>query len=363
MKKISILFLTLSACTQLLLSCNHAGEQATERHPYIIPDSVLHSTRFDTTQICPVKDAITLTGSVDFDQDHQVNIFPLVSGIVQDIKVQPGDQVQAGQVLAVVKSSEMAGYSSNLITAESNLAVAKKNLEAQKDLYKSGLSSQLDVTAAQSNYDQAAGQLEMVRRVLKINGNNTQGDYIVKSPINGFIVQRNVSNNTMIRTDNGTSLFTISDLRQVWVQANVYESNIDKVHVGDSVQITTVSYPNRVFRGKIDKVMNVLDPSSKVMKVRIILPNPDYLLKPQMFTRSVIYKEYNQQSVCVSASSLVYDHSQYYVLVYQGKGIAEIRPVEVQSMVANKAYLSAGVKEGEVLVSSNSLLIYDALNN
>ena len=120
-----------------------------------------------------------------------MNIFPIVSGNVEDVRVQLGDYVSAGQTLGTVKSSEMAGYSNNLVIAETGLTSAKKQLDATQDLYKSGLASVLDLTTAQTNYDQAVAQLEMVKRVLKINGNNTQGDYIIKAPISGFVVQKN----------------------------------------------------------------------------------------------------------------------------------------------------------------------------
>src|SRR5664279_6595542 len=114
------------------------------------------------------------------------------------------------------------------------------------------------------------------------------GEYIVRSPIDGFVVERQVNNNMMIRSDNATALFTISDLKNVWVMANVYESNITAVRMGDSVNITTLSYPGKIFRGKIDRIMNVLDPSNKVMKLRIVLGNPGYLLKPEMFASVVV---------------------------------------------------------------------------
>ncbi|MFX5884882.1 efflux RND transporter periplasmic adaptor subunit, partial [Acinetobacter baumannii] len=85
----------------------------------------------------------------------------------------------------------------------------------------------------------------------------------MRSPINGFIVQKNVTNNIAIRTDNSAAIFTISDLKNVWVQANVYEGNINLVHLGDEVDVKTISYPDKVFKGKIDKMLNVLDPNSK----------------------------------------------------------------------------------------------------
>ena len=358
-----ILFLFSLISTMLIGCSNDPVNTASDRMPYTIPDSLMKQIALDTVSTCPLVNAITLTGSVDFDQDHQVNIYPPVSGNIQDVKVQLGDYVQAGQILAVVKSSEMAGYSNNLIIAETNVTNTKKQLDAAKDLYKSGLSSQLDVTTAQVNYDQAIGQLEMVKRVLKINGNNTQGDYVVKSPISGFIVQKNITNNTVIRADNGNNIFTISDLKDVWIQANVYESNINKVHLGDPVQITTLSYPDRVFTGKIDKVINVLDPTSKVMKVRVVLQNSDYALKPSMFTSVKVISPGNTEAICVSDKALVFDNSRYYVLKYSGNKKAVITPVDVLSMFGNKVYLKSGVNIGDKVIASQTLLIYDALNN
>jgi cobalt-zinc-cadmium efflux system membrane fusion protein len=166
-----------------------------------------------------------------------------------------------------------------------------------------------------------------------------------------------------IRTDNGNNLFTISDLKNVWVQANVYESNISSIHLGDSVNITTLSYPGRIFKGKIDKVINVLDPTNKVMKVRVVIANPDYALKPLMFTSVQVTDKANQQSLCVSKSALIFDHSQYYVLKYKEKGIATITPVTIKSIYADKVYLADGVNIGDKVVASEAILIYEALNN
>lgn len=354
--------LLFAAC--LLQSCGSKKEtEVAAREKYIIPDSLLKTLTIDSVQKKPLVDAITLTGSVDFNQDNQVSIYPLVSGNIQNMKVQIGDYVNAGQVLAIVKSGEMANYGNNLINAQTNLTVTKKNLEAQKDMSKSGLSSSLDLAAAQSNYDQAVAQLEMVQRILKINGNNSKGDYIIKSPISGFIVQKNITNNTSIRTDNGSVLFSISDLKNVWVQANVYESNISKVHLGDEVDVTTVAYPDRVFKGKVDKILNVLDPTSKVMKMRVALSNADYALKPQMFTRITVTNKGNGEALCIPTKALIFDHSQYFVLAYHGKGSADITPVTVINTIGDKTYLSGGVQQGQQVVASQAILIYEALNN
>ena len=345
-------------------SCKSEKKQvAQETHKYVIPDSLMRTLEIDTVKTIPLINSIRFTGMVDVNQDNQVNIFPLVSGNAKDIKAQLGDYVTAGQQLATVSSSEMAGFTNSLVVAETNLSTTRKQLEASKDLFKSGLASSLDVTTAQTNYDQAVAQLEMAKRVLNINGNSTNGIWVVKAPVSGFIVQKNITNGTTIRTDNGNAIFTISDLRNVWVWANVYESNIGNIHLGDEVAVTTISYPGKVFKGKVDKILSALDPVTKVMKVRVIIDNPLYELKPQMFASIIIANPENTQALSVSSKALIYDNSRYYVLVYNGHGDASITPVEVLNALGDKTYIKSGIKDGDKVISSQAIQIYGELNS
>ena len=282
--KFSLYSILLSGGLIGLASCSSKTTQNdSARAAYEIPDSVMKTLVIDTVRISNIMNSIKFNGVVDFNTDKVANIFPLISGNVQNVKAQLGDYVKAGQILGTVKSSEIANYNAALITAESNVKLTAALLARTQDMAKSGLASQVDVTTAKVNYDQAVATKNAAEKILSINGNNLQGEYLIKSPIEGFIVQKNVTNGMSIRSDNGNPLFTISDLKEVWVQANVYEANIDKVHEGDQVDVMTITYPDKVFKGKIDKLMNVLDPTNRVMKMRVVLPNPGYLLKPQMF--------------------------------------------------------------------------------
>jgi membrane fusion protein, heavy metal efflux system len=356
--------LILAAGSSFLQSCSETVAKASDdRLPYIIPDSLVKTLTIDTVKQGELINALTLTGQVDFNQDREVNLFPLISGNVQDAKIQLGDYVTKDQILAVVKSSEMAAYSNNLTIAETNLTATKKQLDATQDLYKSGLASNLDVITAQVNFDQALAQLGMVKRVLKINGDDTSGNYFVKSPISGFVVQKMVTNSMAIRPDNTNPLFTISDLKTVWVWANVYEANLDRIHMGDNLDVTTLSYPGRVFRGKVDKIMHVLDPNSKVTKVRVVIDNPDYALRPQMFASVTVTNTDHKQALYVPLSALMFDHSQYYVLTYQGNGNASITPIEKLGVYGDKVYIQEGIKIGDRVIASDVVQIYDQLNN
>ncbi|HET7002483.1 MAG TPA: efflux RND transporter periplasmic adaptor subunit [Puia sp.] len=344
-------------------SCHDKPEPAEEKKGYVLPDSLLKTIEIDSVTSSRVMNTLTLTGKVDFNGDNVIKIFPTISGQVSEIKVMPGDYVKQGQVLAVIRSSDMAGYSNDFVNARSNLEIAKKTMEATNDMYKSGLASQKDQLAAQEGYYQAESAFEKAKRVINLNGGSMNGEYTLKSPIDGFVVDRQVNNNMMIRSDNSTALFTISDLKNVWVMANVYESNISNVKMGDSVNITTLSYPGKIFRGRIDKVMNVLDPSNKVMKLRIVLANPGYLLKPEMFASVVVNTTENKNMVSIRSRALIFDHSQYYVLVYKSPSDISIRPVEVQNTVGDRTFITGGLSEGERLIGTEALLIYQELNS
>jgi membrane fusion protein, heavy metal efflux system len=356
--------ITILAFMVGLYSCSSKENETAEdtRGPYVIPDSVLKTLQIDTVKMSSLTNAIKFNGIVDFNPDKVANVFPLISGNVQDIRAELGSHVTKGQVLGVIKSAEMANYNAALVNAETNVTLNASLLAKQQQMAEGGLASQLDVTTAKVNYEQAKAAKIAAEKVLNINGNNRQGEYLIKSPIDGFIVQKNVTNGMAIRPDNGNNLFTISDLKDVWVEANVYEANIDKVHQGDEVEVTTITYPDQVFKGKIDLLMNTLDPANRVMKMRVVLQNPDYKLKPQMFATVTVNQHLNQDAIAIPASALVFDHSQYYVIVYKSPKDVQLRSVELLSSSPTTAFIKSGLTVGERVIASQTILIYGALN-
>jgi cobalt-zinc-cadmium efflux system membrane fusion protein len=362
--KISVYSSLLAGSFIYLSSCKSKDTTPSDvRAPYEIPDSLAKTLKIETVKMSDMTAAIKFNGIVDFNTDKVANIFPLVSGNVTDVKAELGDYVKAGQVLATVKSSEIANYNAALTTAKANVSLNATLLAKQQEMAKSGLASQVDVTTAKANYEQALAAENAASKVLSINGNNMNGEYQVKAPIDGFVVQKNITIGMAIRPDNSANLFTVSDLKEVWVQANVYEANINTVHEGDSVDVTTLTDPNKVYKGKISRLTNVLDPTNRVMKMRVVLPNPDYSLKPQMFATVTVNNDMGKQAISVPFSALVFDHSQYYVLVYRSNKDVQIRPVEIISTNNRTAYIKSGVEPGEQVIASQAILIYGALNN
>lgn len=363
MKRPRLFILLLSFLSLLFTSCGKEEQKAGERSSYIIPDSLLKTLVIDTVAYQPLIASLQFNGIIDAVPDKVSNVFPLISGNVQDAGLQPGDYVRKGQALGEIQSPEMAGYVAGLISAAAAEKLAEQQLNRTKELAKSSLAADIDVTQAEVNYRQSVAAKEQAEKVLGINGNNPKGHYTIKAPEEGFITQKNVTNGMAIRTDNANPLYTIADLSTVWVLANVYEANISKVHEGDEASIATITYPNQVFKGKVTKLMNTLDPSNRVMKMRIAIPNPGYLLKPQMFATITVNNRLPGEALAIPARALVFDNSQYYAVVYQSARDISLRPVELLSMNGNTAYIKSGLQAGEKLIGSNTILIYTALNN
>ena len=333
---------------------------------FCLNDTLVTNIKLDTALTRPVQNELTLSGKVDFDEKGVFKIFPLVGGHVLDVKVELGNYVEKGQVLAIIKSGEIADYEKQLIEARSNLQLSQKNMDVAQDMFKAGLTSERDLLEAKKEYQNAQADIQKIQEIFKIYNITRNSEYVVKAPAAGFIAEKHINRDTQIRSDDAGNIFTISSMKQIWVMANVYETDIAKIQSGQEVEVTTLSYPDKVFRGKIDKSMNIIDPETRVMKVRIRMENPDYLLKPEMFTTvRVKYTNPNdkQQMIAVPSQNIIFDKSRNFVVVYRKKCDIEVREVEIFRTTGNQTYIKGGLEEGERLISQNQLLVYNALNS
>ncbi|RKR80021.1 cobalt-zinc-cadmium efflux system membrane fusion protein [Mucilaginibacter gracilis] len=346
------------------VACKDNKPQATESKQVCISDSLAKMITVDTAKTTSMKDELNLSGEVSNDDNNVVKVFPFSSGQVIDVKVSLGDKVSKGQTLAMMRSADIAGNYTDLSSTQSDVAVTKRQLEQAEYLYKNGIASERDYTEAKENYNKAVAANNKVKSQLTINGGgNTaaNGMLIIKAPQNGYIVEKNITSGSFIRQDNNGSMFTISNMKDVWIWANVFESDISKVKVGYTAKVTTLAYPDKVFMGKVNEVSSVLDPDNKVMKIKIALPNPDMLLKPQMFTNVTITNNENKQSVAIPAKAIVFDNSKNFVVVYNSKCDLKVREVSVIKTVDDVTYIASGLNPGDKVISKNQLLLYDAL--
>jgi cobalt-zinc-cadmium efflux system membrane fusion protein len=184
---------------------------------------------------------------------------------------------------------------------------------------------------------------------------------VIIAPRNGYVLEKKISSGAFIRNDNADNLFSIGDIGDVWIWANVYESDIAKVKEGYIAKVTTLSYPDSVFTGKVDKISQVLDPQSKVMKVRIVLPNKTLSLKPEMFANVSIENKEGQPALCIPTTAIVSDFGKNYVVLYRGNCDLKVKEISVLKTISEKTFLSGGLEEGDRFLSSNQVLFFRAL--
>jgi membrane fusion protein, heavy metal efflux system len=331
---------------------------------FCIEDTMVTMMRLDTVKYEEVKNEINLNAKIAFDQEQVVKIYPLSGGFAESVEVELGDKVKKGQILARIASSDIVNLEKDLSQSEANLSIAEKNLSAAKDMYSSGISSQKEYVTVEKEYNKANSEVIRIHSLMKLYGASDNGHYFIKSPIDGYIVERKINPSIQIRSDNSDNIFTISDLKNVWVLANVYESDINKVEEGFPVQVSTISYPDLLFPGKIDRVYNVLDPATRAMKVRIKLDNKDYKLKPEMYANVHVAYKGNNKMLSIPASASVFDNSKNYVMVYRDKCNIFTEEINISKTVAGRSYVSQGnIKEGDRIITKYQLLIYDALND
>lgn len=349
----------LPACTS-----SDGKDEPPQNKPFQLSETLVRDLKLDTARSEIVKSELQLTGKVVPYENRLTKVAPLVDGVIEKLSAGLGDYVRKGQVIAVLRSADVADVENQIIQAKSDVLSAQKNLSVTQDLAKSGLAADKDVVLAENELKKAESALAKSQAVSGIYGIRNSL-YTVRAPISGYVVDKNPNISEQMQYHEGETgpFFTIADLSTVQVVANVYESDIAKIKPGYSAEIRLLSYPDQVFRGNIDKISNVLDPTTRTLQVRISLPNPGNRLKPEMFAQIRIQFDGVNRLVTVPSEGLIFDKNKNFVLVYGGPTRIVTREVQVAQSTGGRAYLASGLQPGEVIVTKNQLLVYNALNN
>jgi membrane fusion protein, heavy metal efflux system len=361
MKKYCFFVLMALAAMQ---SCNSEKKDTQEKkEAFSLTDTMLAKMDFGLVQERTLLSELKLSGKITANEDKVAKIFPRVDGHIVKLNVELGDFVSIGQTLAVIKSRQIADLDNELNSANSNVQIARKNLDVAEELFKSGLGPEREVVTSRQELQKADSELKRVKETFKLYDIGKETTYLLKSPISGFVIEKNAVEQMDFNIDNIDHFFTISNLSDVWVIADVYETDMNKVKLGYECDITTLADPDKILKGRIDKIFNVLDPESRVLKVRVRLPNPNFSLKPQMFASVVVHHEEAGKMLAIPAQSVIFDKSKQWVMVYKDRKNIETRQVTILKTVGDWAYISSGLKIGEKIITKQQLLVYDALND
>src|SRR5690606_13598649 len=298
-----------------------------------------------------VTERIHLTGHIASNPDKLVHFVSLVDGGISSTFLSLGDAVTEGQLLAEMQSTALSALQAELRSIEAQIEVAKVDLRAKEQMFADRMSSNRDLIDAENNLRILEYEKQKVENNLSLySANSTKNVFQITAPATGIITAKNINSGTTV-TNEGEPLFSISDLNNVWAMANIYSTDIAHMSKGMEVEIKTLSYPDEIFKGKIDVISQVLDENAKVLKARIVLDNEGFKLKPGMIADIIALKKTDKQRVAVPTSCLVFFNGKNYVLVYKDDCNIEAREVTLFTKGNGKTYIESGLEENEKIIT------------
>ena len=178
---------------------------------------------------------------------------------------------------------------------------------------------------------------------------------VLRSPLEGIVVKRDAAQGEVI--DPSQELFTIVNMNSLWVQGDLPERDLGKVRIGNKVRVRVAAYPDDVFEGRLTYISDMLDPETRVVKVRCVVPNPHRKLKLEMFATVMIEAVSQRKALMVPHSALLGDRDTYYVFVERAPGQFERRVVKIADQHKDFTEVLGGLQEGERVASEGAFYL------
>jgi cobalt-zinc-cadmium efflux system membrane fusion protein len=312
-----------------------------------------------------------VTGRLYWNGDTTVGVFTPVAGRVVSLLADLGQSVAVGTPLAVLDSPDFAQALANARTAVAALLAADKAYTRSTNLFAHGAAAAKDVEAAQAAYVAAQAERDRAESVLANYGGSeasTNAIYTLRSPIAGTLVDKNVNPGQELRADlmlaNAANLyspsFTVSNPSNLWLQLDVAESDLPMLKAGEQLRITTHVFPGRVFDGVIEKVGSTMDASTRTVKVRGLVHNPNLLLKAEMYVLVDIVEDASQAGtlgVETSSKAIFTKGNDSFLFVETAPGTFHRRQVKLGTEKDSRIPIYEGVRPDEKVVTEGALLL------
>ena len=365
----------------LIFSCTGAGPEVAEAavdvgHADVITLSeaalananlrveVLASTPLAGTGIAPARIAL--------DPRREAHVSAVTGGQLERILVRPGDPVTAGQGLATVLSPDLGEAIGAHLSAGARLEVATAKRDRVSQLLAEGVSSKSQLADAEAEHTVAAAEHEAAEERLRVfgvepasvvpaKGQHFSSRFSVKSPVEGAVLTIDASVGKSVEP--GDALFHVGNLDEVWLLADVYERDLASVKPGSAMSFTVDAYGAEVFTGTIDQVGDWLDPDSRTAEIRVVVPNADHRLKPNMFAKARLSLAdgpvADGLAIPADAVQTVDGKASAFVEVEPGK--YAVRPVKVEPLADGRFQVLAGLAAGDRVVIDGAFTLKSEL--
>lgn len=367
----------LLLCLGIAAACSRTTTPADPGAPQVAGDVVTLDTSspqlsaLGVEEVQPRTRAVHhFTGRLSWDEDATVRVYTPVAGRVTRVLANIGDQVVAGQTLAVVSSPDVGQAQADARGAAGTLRLARRTLDRERDLLAHEAAAQKDVDAAEADYAHALSDSERADARLKLYGvgaAKTVDELLpLESPIAGMVAERALAVGQEVRPDQMLAnepqvlqpLFVVSDPTRLWVWLDVPEVDLEELQTGSLFTLHARAYPEREFQGRLDLVGAALDPATRTVKARGSVANPDGMLKAEMYvTADVTDVGDTPRGVEVSTKALFLAGGDSYVFIEEARGRFRRQRVTVGPEQAGHIAVIDGLTPGERVITDGSLLL------
>ncbi len=332
----------------------------------------------------PFRTTIATDGKVAIDEDNTTPVFTPYAGRVMKLFAKPGQQVEKGKPLFTVEASDMVQGQNDFLTAAANLNKAKRaldiaaiQLKRARELVISNAIAKRDLEQAEIAHvaavnDLKSGEvaLEAARNRLRIlgkvdseiqafekGGARISAETTVLAPISGTVVQRKVGPGQFVAGASNDPVFVIGDLSNVWLIANVRETDATKIGVDQPIEFTILAQPGKIYRTKISYVSASVNPDTHRLQVRAEIGNPEGQLRPEMFANVSIATGAEQRSAAVPRNAVIYEGDSARVWIDRGDRTIELRLITLGISSGALVQVVKGLQVGDKIIARGSLFI------
>jgi cobalt-zinc-cadmium efflux system membrane fusion protein len=306
----------------------------------------------------PLMDPVT--GTLTYDEARTARVSSPIGGRVTGAIAALGTHVHVGDTLAELDSPELGQAQSDYAGALADLNLADRAFQRMQELYANGIAPRKDQEQAQDNVARARSEAERARLRLAnlgVRNGRTDNRFVLHAAITGAITERNINPGMEVRSDLSVPLFVISDLSSLWVQMSVFEKDIGLIHVGAKVLVRVPAYPGETFTATVSYISQIVEDTTRTVKVRCILPNADNRLLPAMYAAIEVQSDPNDKAVVVPLTALFTEDESDWLFVAIGDGLYQKRPVNAGLRLKDRAVILEGLNPGDRLVVDGALLL------
>ncbi|MBY0269449.1 MAG: efflux RND transporter periplasmic adaptor subunit [Burkholderiales bacterium] len=364
-------FFAMALAAILFAGCGQPAADSPAPEPIVSKDRVsfpqngsrLEGIRSTAVEMQPVP-LVRLNGRLTWNEDRTVRVYTPFAGRVERILVQTGQTVARGQALAVIASPDFGQTQADARRAESDHALAEKNLQRMRELEQHGVAPRKDLQTAEADATRTRAEFERARKRLVMYGAAAAGidqTYTLTSPIAGTVVERNINPGQELRPDQvSPPLFVVTDPTSLWAQFDASERDLALLRPGKTITVRSPAWRDEEFSARVETMSDFLDPATRAIKIRARLDNTARKLKGEMFVTADVDAD-GARELLVPAKAVYFQNEKNYLFIDEGGGSYLRREVQTGDVRRNLVEILAGLNEGEKVVTEGSLMLQQVM--